>query len=186
MLTIGIAVGQHLAFFPDRLIVQIYICFALVVSIFFTAIAKHLRAGRDIPGSSNRLGIIDIDIDDELMAAHVAVVDVQRSLRDPCDRREVGIHGAVFKINRHIIARIRVTINIYGFTFGIECAIFESARVSCIGPQRIICFADSRLCCAGGIEGNIVKCSRCIAPVIRTPIENTIFQRDIMDTNVAL
>lgn len=143
-------------------------------------------SSRGIPGSSNGLGIIDIDIDDELMAAHVSVVDVQRSLREKCESREVGIHGAVFKINRHIIARVNVTINIYGFTFRIECAIFESARVSCIGPQRIICAADSRLCCAGGIEGNVIKCSGRIAPVVRTPIENTIFQRDILDTNVAL
>ena len=114
------------------------------------------------------------------------VADAQRSLREQCGKREVGIHGAVFKINRHIIARVNVTINIYGFTCGIECAISECVRFSCIGPQRIICAADSRLCCAGRIEGNIVKCSRCIAPVIRTPIENTIFQRDILDTNVAL
>ena len=122
-----------------------------------------------------------VDLDDVLIAAHVAVVDLQRLLT-----KTVRIHGAVFKINRHIIARVNVTINIYGFTCGIECAISECVRFSCIGPQRIICAADSRLCCAGRIEGNIVKCSRCIAPVIRTPIENTIFQRDILDTNVAL
>ena len=78
MLTIGIGVRLHLAVCPDQLTVQIYICFTLVVSSCFTAKAKHLRAGRRfIPGSSNGLGIIDID--DVLMAAHVAVVDVQRS-----------------------------------------------------------------------------------------------------------
>ena len=78
LLTIGIGVCLHLAVCKDQLTVQIYICFTLVVSSCFTAKAKHLRAGRRfIPGSSNGLGIIDID--DVLMAAHVAVVDVQRS-----------------------------------------------------------------------------------------------------------
>ena len=77
MLTIGIGVCLHLAVCPDQLTVQMYICFTLVVSSCFTAIAKHLRTGRFIPGCSNGLRIIDID--DVLIAAHVAVVDVQRS-----------------------------------------------------------------------------------------------------------
>ena len=77
MLTIGIGVRLHLAVCPDQLTVQMYICFTLVVSSCFTAIAKHLRTGRFIPGCSNGLRIIDID--DVLIAAHVAVVDVQRS-----------------------------------------------------------------------------------------------------------
>ena len=77
MLTIGIGVCLHLAAFPDRLhtIVPVHLCLASVAC-RLTAKAKHLRAGHCIPGSRDS-GIIDID--DELMVAHVAVVDLQRS-----------------------------------------------------------------------------------------------------------
>ena len=180
LLTIGIGVCQLLAARPDQRTVQIYICAAGIL-VDVAAKPEDLRAGDVIPGCCDMRGD---DVQDVLGATKSVVADAQRLLS--CKERGNRIHGAVFKINRHIIARVTVTINIYGFTFGIECAISECVRFSCIGPQRIICAADSRLCCAGGIEGNIVKCSRCIAPVIRTPIENTIFQRDILDTNVAL
>ena len=78
MLTIGIGVCLHLAIFPDRLhtIVPVHLCPTTIV-VLFTAKTEHLRAGRCIPDSRDGLGIIDVD--DVLMAAHVAVVDVQRS-----------------------------------------------------------------------------------------------------------
>ena len=73
MLTIGIGVCLHLAVFPDRLhtIVPVHLCPTSIV-----VKAEHLRTGRCTPGSRD-MGIFDID--DVLMAAHVAVVDVQRS-----------------------------------------------------------------------------------------------------------
>ena len=77
MLTIGIGVCLHLAVFPDRLhtIVPVHLCPTTIVALF-TAKTEHLRAGRCIPDSRDS-GIFNLD--DVLIAAHVAVVDVQRS-----------------------------------------------------------------------------------------------------------
>ena len=174
MLTIGIGVCLHLAIFPDRLhtIVPVHLCPTTIV-VLFTAKTEHLRAGRCIPDSRDGLGIIDVD--DVLIAAHVAVIDVQRLF---IEEESGGIHGAVVKVNRDVMfscTEIRVNIDYLSTCIkgaGIKCHDRGAIRPECISS-------------IWSIEGRISEHCTFITPVEGLAVDDAVFYHCIVNTDEA-
>ena len=173
MLTIGIGVCLHLAIFPDRLhtIVPVHLCPTTIV-VLFTAKTEHLRAGRCIPDSRD-MGIIDVD--DVLIAAHVAVIDVQRLF---IEEESGGIHGAVVKVNRDVMfscTEIRVNIDYLSTCIkgaGIKCHDRGAIRPECISS-------------IWSIEGRISEHCTFITPVEGLAVDDAVFYHCIVNTDEA-
>ena len=171
MLTIGIGVCLHLAIFPDRLhtIVPVHLCPTTIV-VLFTAKAEHLRTGDVIPGSRDS-GMVDLD--DVLIAAHVAVVDVQRLLT-----KTVRIHGAVLKVNLNILFSCTVIrVNIDHFSRCIKGAVIKCHGRGAIRPERIIE--------GWSIEGRILEHCTGITPVEGFAVDDAIVHHSLIRADEA-
>ena len=172
MLTIGIGVCLHLAIFPDRLhtIVPVHLCPTTIV-VLFTAKTEHLRAGRCIPDSRDGLGIIDVD--DVLIAAHVAVIDVQRLF---IEEESGGIHGAVVKVNRDVMfSCTEIRVNIDYLSTCIKGAGIKCHDRGAIRPDRIIS--------TWSIEDRIDKLCTLITPVEGLAVDDTVLYDCVINTS---
>ena len=190
--------SDHLTVFPNGLAIDIYDRAAGISSLAFCIEFKQLRAGHIflllviiLMASLCNLDTISFDpingidpskVEDIFVSSHIPIVDIQETFALRVGR----IDCTVLKINGFIIAGVPVTINIYGLTGRIERTVFERTALAGIGPQGITHNRDARCLCTGGVEGNVFKRSRFIAPVVGTAIENTIFQCEIMDTHKPL
>ena len=169
--------ADHLAVFPNGFSVDVH----RSVMIFAFANRFYLKPA----GAGGCIGIqtshfVDSGNVDGIVI--VAVLDIQHTFVG-CG----GNYSAVLEINNYIIPGVRVTININNLTeFRVKCAVFERVFLTGIGPQRIISIRYTRCLRTGGVENDIFKCSRFIAPVVRTPIENAIFQGDMIDIRQSL
>lgn len=114
MLTIGIGVRLHLAVCPDQIAVQIHIRIAIVFSCFIVK-TEQLRAGRFIQGCVC-INVRIVDVDDELIGTHEAVIDSQRLLT------QLGgsIHSAVVKVNPNVLCCSSVNIDYFSFALKVQ------------------------------------------------------------------
>ena len=135
-----------------------------------TAKAEHLRTGHCIPGSRDS-GMVDLD--DVLIAAHVAVVDVQRLLT-----KTVRIHGAVLKVNLNILFSCTVIrVNIDHFSRCIKGAVIKCHGRGAIRPDRIIE--------EWSIEGRIFEHCTGITPVEGFAVDDAIVHHSLIRADEA-
>ncbi|MGM9556494.1 MAG: hypothetical protein ACI3VM_08720 [Oscillospiraceae bacterium] len=125
--------------------------------------------------------IVTGEIDSILEVAHSVVIDIHDTKALRISRNYL----AVLEINSNIVAAA-VTIDIYGFPAGIKRAVIERITLAGICPQRIVHTGYAGGLSTGSIEDNIIKRSRFIAPVVSAPIENAVFQCDMVDIHQTL
>ena len=119
------------------------------------------------------MGIIDVD--DVLIAAHVAVIDVQRLF---IEEESGGIHGAVVKVNRDVMfscTEIRVNIDYLSTCIkgaGIKCHDRGAIRPECISS-------------IWSIEGRISEHCTFITPVEGLAVDDAVFYHCIVNTDEA-
>ena len=159
MLTIGIGARLHLAVCPDQIAVQIHIRIAIVFSCFIVK-TEQLRAGRFIQGCVC-INVRIVDVDDELIGTHEAVIDSQRLLT------QLGgsIHSAVVKVNPNVLC-CSLRVNIDYFSLRIKGAVIKYHGRGAIRPERILSFWS--------IEGRISEHCTGIAPIVCLAVDNAV------------
>ena len=114
-----------------------------------------------------------VDLDDVLIAAHVAVVDLQRLLT-----KTVRIHGAVLKVNLNILFSCTVIrVNIDHFSRCIKGAVIKCHGRGAIRPDRIIE--------EWSIEGRIFEHCTGITPVEGFAVDDAIVHHSLIRADEA-
>ena len=156
------------AIFPDRHVIDVDNCVSFIIGGCFSTIAKQSRASIVIYVHAGNL-VISGNIENILVAAHVAIVDVQHRLQAGSSI----VDSAILKVDRDILlSSAIVRIDIDNLTGRIKCASVEGHCGRTVCPKRIIT--------ARAIKGGVLKCCRSIAPVESLSVNYAIFYNGII------